>query len=47
MGSKLSIDKTVSDLDSILALNPRFYRKITFENRCPEEIACHLKVPLP
>ena len=44
MGTKLSIDKSVSELDSILSMNPKFFRKITFENRCPEDIACHLKL---
>jgi len=44
MGTKLSIDKSVSELDNILTMNPKFFKKITFENKCPEDIACHLKV---
>ena len=44
MGTKLSIDKNVSDLDDILMMNPAYFRKIKFENKCPEDIACHLKV---
>lgn len=44
MGTKLSIDKTVSELDDILMMNPGYFRKIKFENKSPMAIAHHLKV---
>lgn len=44
MGTKLSIDKNVSELDDILKMEHTYYKRIRFENRCPEDIACHLKV---
>lgn len=46
MGTKLSIDKRVSELDDILKMNPTYFRRIRFESRCPQDIACHLKVTI-
>ena len=46
MGTKLSIDKRVSELDDILKMNPTYFKRIRFESRCPQDIACHLKVTL-
>jgi hypothetical protein len=47
MGSKLSIDKQVSELDDILAMNPSHFKKIRFESKSPQETAHNLKVRLP
>lgn len=44
MGTKLSIDKIVSELEDILAIDPTFFRRIRFLNRNPSGIAHHLKV---
>jgi hypothetical protein len=46
MGTKLSIDKTVSELEDILSMNPSYFKKIKFENKSPLGIAHHLKVAL-
>lgn len=46
MGTKLSIDKIVSELEDILAIDPTFFRRIRFLNRNPSGIAHHLKVEL-
>lgn len=44
MGSKLSIDKQVSELDDILSMNPSHFKKIRFEGKSPHETAHNLKV---
>ena len=44
MGTKLSIDKNVSELQDILSMDPNYFRRIRFENVSPHGIAHHLKV---
>ena len=44
MGTKLSIDKHVSDLEEILSMNPSYFRKIKFQNKSPMMISHHLKL---
>jgi hypothetical protein len=46
MGTKLSIDKTVSELDDILSMNPTYFKKVKFEHKSPQGTAHHLKVNL-
>ena len=38
MGSKLSIDKHVSNLEDILELNTKLLEKIKFDSNIPESI---------
>jgi hypothetical protein len=44
MGTKLSIDKQVSSLEDILRMDPRYFKRIRFENVSPHGIAHHLKL---
>ncbi|CAK63622.1 unnamed protein product (macronuclear) [Paramecium tetraurelia] len=44
MGSKLSIDKHVSNLEDILELNTKLLEKIKFDSNIPESITQHLKI---
>lgn len=44
MGSKISIDKFVSNLEDILEMNPKYFSKLKFENRIPDNITQHIKV---
>jgi len=44
MGSKISIDKHVSNLEDILEMNPKFFAKLKFENKIPDNITQHIKV---
>lgn len=43
MGSKISIDKHVSYLDDILEMNPKYFNKLKFDNKIPDNITQHLK----
>lgn len=43
MGSKISIDKHVSYLDDILEMNPKYFSKLKFDNKIPDNITQHLK----
>ena len=44
MGSKISIDKHVSNLEDILEMNPKYFLKLKFENNIPDNITQHIKV---
>lgn len=44
MGTKISIDKHVSQLDEILEMAPAYFDKIKFESKIAPEITQHLKV---
>lgn len=44
MGSKISIDKHVSQLDDILELTPSYFEKIKYESKISPHITQHLKV---
>ena len=46
MGSTISIDKHVSNLDELLEMLPGYFANIQFENKIPEGITQHLKVNL-
>jgi hypothetical protein len=38
MGTKLSIDKHISQLEDILEMSPNYFSKIRFESKVPEAI---------
>lgn len=45
MGSKVSVDKHVSNLEDILEMSPAYFSsKLKFENKIPESITQHIKV---
>jgi hypothetical protein len=44
MGTRISIDKSVTRLEEILDFNPKNLEKIKFENQIPDSITQHLKV---
>lgn len=44
MGSKLSIDKHVSNIEDILEMNPAYFSKLKIENNIPDNITQHIKV---
>ena len=44
MGTKISIDKHVSNLDDILEMSPSYFEKIKFESKISPDITQHLKV---
>jgi hypothetical protein len=44
MGTKISIDKHVSNLDDILEMSPSYFDKIKFESKIAPSITQHLKV---
>ena len=44
MGTKISIDKHVSNLDDILDMSPSYFDKIKFESKISPNITQHLKV---
>ena len=44
MGTKISIDKHVSNLDDILEMSPSYFDKIKFESKISPNITQHLKV---
>jgi hypothetical protein len=44
MGTKISIDKHVSNLDDILDMPPTYFDKIKFESKISPSITQHLKV---
>lgn len=44
MGTKISIDKHVSQLDDILEMQPAYFNKIKFESKISPDITQHLKV---
>jgi protein-tyrosine phosphatase len=44
MGSRISIDKHVSNIEDILEMNPGYFTKIKFENKIPELITQHIKI---
>ncbi len=44
MGSKISIDKHVSNLDDILHMTPSYFEKIKFESKIAQDITHHIKV---
>ena len=46
MGTKISIDKHVSNLDDILEMSPSYFDKIKFESKVSPNITQHLKVYL-
>jgi hypothetical protein len=44
MGTKLSIDKHVSNIEEILEMSPSYFTKLKFENKIPDSITQHIKV---
>ena len=46
MGSTISIDKHVSNLDELLEMQPGYFANLQFENKIPEGITQHLKVSI-
>jgi hypothetical protein len=44
MGSKISIDKHVSNINDILEMNPTYFSKVKFDNKIPDTITQHIKV---
>ncbi|KAL4486727.1 hypothetical protein ABPG72_022202 [Tetrahymena utriculariae] len=44
MGSKISIDKYVSQLDDILQLNPKKLEQVNLESKIPESITQNIKI---
>jgi len=44
MGSKISFDKHVSNLEDILDMPPQYFSKIKFESKISDSITQHLKV---
>jgi len=44
MGSKISVDKHVSNIEDILEMNPLYFSKLKIENNIPASITQHIKV---
>jgi len=44
MGTTISIDKHVSNLDELLEMQPSYFSTIQFENTIPEGVTQHLKI---
>jgi hypothetical protein len=44
MGSTISIDKHVSNLDELLEMQPNYFSKVHFESKIPAGLTQHLKV---
>eukprot|EP01016_Furgasonia_blochmanni_P003180 TRINITY_DN11245_c0_g1_i1.p1 TRINITY_DN11245_c0_g1~~TRINITY_DN11245_c0_g1_i1.p1 ORF type:complete len:237 (-),score=30.72 TRINITY_DN11245_c0_g1_i1:34-744(-) len=44
MGSKISIDKHVSNINDILEMNPTYFSKVKFDNKIPDTITQHIKI---
>jgi len=44
MGSKISIDKYVSNLEDILEIAQKNLHKLNFESQIPESVVQHIKV---
>jgi len=44
MGSKISIDKHVSNIEDILEMNPTHFSKLKIENSIPNTITQHIKI---
>jgi hypothetical protein len=44
MGTQISIDKHVSNLDDILEMQSSYFEKIKFESKVSPDITQHLKV---
>ena len=44
MGSSISVDKHVSNLDDLLEISPKLFAKIKFENKISDKVTEHLKV---
>ena len=44
MGSSLSIDKHVTNLDDLLEMPPKYFSRIKFESKVSDNITQHLKV---
>jgi hypothetical protein len=47
MGTQISIDKHVSNLDDILEMQSSYFEKIKFESKVSPDITQHLKVHSP
>lgn len=44
MGSSISVDKHVSNLDDLLDISPKLFQKIKFEGNISDSVTEHLKV---